>query len=333
MTLAAAGATAAAPAAGGRPCLIVNPRSFRASRRGLARRIADTARSHGLDVEHASNPAEFRHTLDRLHERRTAQLWVLAGDGTVHATAQYLAQPARAGWTPALLLLGGGRANVVPRDCGGYPAWPRFNAALQALRDGRLKEEQLLTLRVEQQGAEPQHGFFLAGAVIYAGVRYCQEYRAQGDDWLRRSWLADPFCLLKIAAQVWAGRSPLPSYDDLQITTGGRAAMRAPVRLLLASTLQMREALYNPFAARGAGPVRFTAVAANARHFWRHLPAMFKGRFGDDMNQVNGYLSGRFADVEVLGLDGYALDGELFSADPSRPVRFSTGIALRVLRP
>jgi hypothetical protein len=330
----AGGVPAAPDAAAARPWLIVNPHSFRASRRGLARRVAELARSHGIHVEHASNLLEFHAALDLLRERRAEQIWVLAGDGTVHAMAQYLARPDNAGWSPALLLLGGGRANVVPRDCGGYPPWERFRAALQALREGRpLVEETLATLRVEQDGAEPQHGFFMVGAVLYDGVRLCREHRARGTGWLHRSWFADPWVLLKMMVQVWLGRSPLPPYSQMQVSTDGVAALHAPLRILLASTLQLREALYNPFAARGTGELRLTAVAATAMHFWRHLPAMLKGRFGNDMTLQQGYLSGRFAQAGVLGLAGYALDGELFVTDPARPVRLSAGIRLRVLRP
>jgi hypothetical protein len=233
-----------------------------------------------------------------------------------------------------LLLLGGGRANVVPRDCGGYPPLEKLESALKALREGRpLPEERLLTLRVEQEGAAPRHGFFLAGAIVFAGIRLCQEHRARGSGWLHRSWFADPYCLLKIAVQVWAGRSPLPAYDDLEVRVDGATVLRAPMRMLLVSTLLFREALYNPFADSGAGAVRLTAVAASASRFWRNLPAMFKGHFGDNMTLQQGYLSGRFPAVEVLGMSGYALDGELFTTDPARPVRFSGGIELRVLRP
>jgi hypothetical protein len=236
--------------------------------------------------------------------------------------------------SPALLLLAGGRANVVPRDCGGYPPWERFRAALQAMQEGRaLLEESMVTLRVEQEGSDPQHGFFLVGAVLYDGVRLCREHRARGSGWLHRSWFADPWCLLKMMVQVWVGRSPLPPYSRMQVSTDGVEALRAPMRILLASTLQLRESLYNPFAPRGAGDLRITAVAATARHFWRHLPAILKGRFGDDMTLQNGNLSGRFAQADVLGLEGYALDGELFATDPTRPVRLRAGIRLRVLRP
>jgi hypothetical protein len=300
----------------------------------LAGRVTALARHHGLPVIEASNLEEFYSSLDRLRDLQVRQVWMLAGDGTVHATAQYLAQPACAGWSPALLLLGGGRANVVPRDCGGYPPLQRFESALRSLREGRpLAEERLLTMRVEQEGAEPQHGFFLAGAVIHAGIRLCQEHRARGSGWLHRSWFADPWCLLKVATQVWAGRSPLPPYDDLQVRSAGAVIAHAPMRMLLASTLLFRDALYNPFAERGAGAVRLTTVAADASRFWRNLPAMFKGHFGDNMTLQQGYLSGRFTAVEITGMSGYALDGELFTADPGRPVRLSGGIALRVLRP
>jgi hypothetical protein len=291
------------------------------------------ARAHGLPVIEASTLAQFRAALDKLRAQQAAQVWVLAGDGTVHAMAEYLAQQPASGWSPALLLLGGGRANIVPRDCGGYPPWERFQDALRAQREGRmLAEEQLPTLRVEQAGSPPQHGFLLAGAVINTGIRLCSEYRASGTGWRHRSWIADPYCLLKLMVQVWLGRSPLPPYENLQVITDGVVAMRAPMRVLMASTLQLRDALYNPFAARGQGDVRITAVAASASRFWRNLPNILRGRFGDNMTSSQGYLSGRFTHVDVLGMTGYSLDGEMFVTDPLLPVRLSRGLALRVLR-
>jgi hypothetical protein len=300
----------------------------------LAHRVAEAARHHGLEVLLASNPVEFQSTLDHLRASNAEQIWMLAGDGTIHAAAEHLAQPASQAWSPAFLLLGGGRANVVPRDVGGYPPWPRFNAALRKFREGsRFTEERLLTLRVEQEGELPRHCFVLAGAIIHAGIRLCQQHRARGSGWLHRSWLADPYVLLKIAAQVGVGRSPLPPYADLQVRSGGVDLMRAAMRVVMVTTLQMRESLYNPYAPRGEGAVRITAVAANAKNFWRRLPGMLKGRFDDDMTVQQGYLSGRFPAVEITGLDGYALDGEPVAADPARVVRLSAGIGMRILRP
>lgn len=316
-----------------RPCLLVNPRSYRASRHDLAGRVTRLALQAGLEVHEIYDPDTARACFDNLRARRQRQVWLLAGDGSIHAIAEYLSELPVGDWSPALLLLAGGRANVVPRECGGYPAMPALRRALAALRAGRaLAEQSLPTLRVTQEGAPVRHGFFLAGGVIHHGIRYCSEHRAAGNGWLNRSWFADPWALLKLSAKVWFGRSPLPPYSDVTVRMTGAAPFTAPLRVLLASTLKLTAALYNPFAARGQGPVRLTAVAANANRFWRRLPGVLRGRFDRHMDHDEGYLSGRCVSAELLGVEGYALDGESFTADPRRPLRLEAGLSLTVLR-
>src|SRR5690606_24210241 len=117
------------------------------------------------------------------------------------------------------------------------------------------------------------------------------------------------------------------------VRMAGMADMTSRMRILVASSLAMRNALYNPFAQRGEGPVRFTAVASEARAVWRLWPALVRGRFDADMDVAHGILSGRCGQVELLGVRGYALDGELFDADPARPLMLTAGRTLRVLRP
>jgi hypothetical protein len=315
-----------------RPCLLVNPRSFRASRLRLARRAADLARAAGLAVHEATNPRELDAVLDNLRRKNQQQIWMLAGDGMVHALAEYLAARHLDGWSPALLLLAGGRANVVPRECGGYPAMPALRRALAALAAGRpLKEERIRTLCISQAGQPVRHGFLFAGSVLHDGVALCAAHRAAGSGWLHRSFFADPYVLLKLWLQVMVGRSPLSPYPEGVVQLPGQGELSAPLRILVASSLGLGGALYNPFAARGSGPVRLTAVAA-AAHFWRHLPALFRGRFDDNMNLAQGFLSGRGESATVRGLGGYALDGETFTTDPAAPITFSAGIELRVLR-
>ena len=153
-----------------------------------------------------------------------------------------------------------------------------------------------------------------------------------GDSWLHRSFFADPLVLLKLAVQIFTGRSPLPPYPDAVARLPGVGELAVPQRILVASSLGLGAALYNPFAERGAGPVRFTAVAATAAHFWRHLPALLRGRFDDNMDLAHGFLSGRGESAEVQGIRGFALDGEIYPADPTAPITFSPGIELRVLR-
>jgi diacylglycerol kinase family enzyme len=318
---------------GSQPCLLVNPRSFRASRGALAARAAYLAIDAGLDVHEVVDPATLGLLLDQLRARGQQQIWLLAGDGTIHAIAEYLATLPADDWSPLLLPLAGGRANVVPRECGGYPALPALRRALAARARGHsLTEDRLVTTQVSQPGGAARHGFLLAGGVVQDAVQLCSEHRAAGRSWLHRSWFADPFVLLRIVLQTWLGRRPLPPYAELSISLDGGTPFRARMRLLVASTLTLRTALYNPFAERGQGQLRVSAATATATRFWRNFPAMLRGRFSSSMDQQHGYLSGRCSTAEVLGIDRYALDGETFAADPALPLRIEPGFALRVLR-
>lgn len=316
-----------------RPSLLVNPRSFRSSRLGLARRAARQVRAAGLEVHEVVDPPSLRAQLETLRERRAQQIWILAGDGTIHALAEYFAEQAR-DWSPALLLLAGGRANVVPRECGGYPAMPALRRALDALRAGRqLDEERIPTLQVSQQGMPVRHGFVFGAALVYEAVRLAAEHRAAGRTWRHRSWLVDPYIYLRWVLRTLILRKPLPPLPLVMARLAGGGELGGPLRALVASTLEMRSALYNPFAARGRGPVRLTAILSTAPSTWRMLPALLKGRFDDTMDLAHGVLSGRGERAELQGISSYALDGEFFAADPALPLVFTAGTSLRVLRP
>lgn len=329
----AASGTAVDAGNAGRPCLLVNPRSFRSSWLGYAAQATKLARAAGLDVHEVVDPVALRAVLDTLRERRQQQVWILSGDGTIHALAEYFAAGA-GGWSPALLFLAGGRANIVPRECGGYPAMPALLRALAALRDGRtLAEGRIHSLQVAQAGRTARHGFLFAGAVIHQIVRRLAEHRARGRDWFHWSFFSEPWVLLRLAFEVYVLRRPLPPQPPVVASLAGRGEIAAPMRVLLASTMELRAALYNPFAARGTGPVRLTAITAHAPRFWRCLPAMIKGRFDQDMDLAQGILSGRGERGELLGVSAYALDGELYDADPALPLVLTAGVPLRVLLP
>jgi hypothetical protein len=315
------------------PCLLVNPRSHRASWMGYARRATRLARAAGVEVQEVVDPASLRARLEDLRGRNVEQVWVLSGDGTIAALADYFAE-GTGDWNPALLLLAGGRANVVPREHGGYPAMPALRRALAALRDGPpMREERLITLQVSQPGAPARNGFLCAGALVCEAVRLTAAHRAAGSGWWHKSWFADPFILLRWAVRTLVFGKPLPPDPQGVARLAGAGELVGGIRLLIVSTLEMRKALYNPFAPRGKGPVRFTAIASSAPPTRRMLPALLGGRFRKDMDLAHGVLSGRGERAQVQGLSSYALDGEVFAADPSVPVVFTAGRALRVLRP
>lgn len=323
-----------APIARNAPCLILNPRSFLASRGRLAARVIALAARCGTEVIEASSPAQLNADLDTLRARGQARIFILAGDGTIQGLVQYLALLPEGAWSPELLLLGGGRSNLVANDLGGPGTLQRLERALRRDRDGSaftVREQQLL--RVEHEDSVPHHGFFLAGSSIDSGIRLCHHHRLSGTSRLHKGRLSSPYCLLKLALQVMVGRSPLPPYPDLQIRTDTGESLTGPSRIFIVTTLHHRDSLYNPYAARGTGAVRVTAISATADRFWRRLPALLVGRFDLQMNSHNGYLSGRFERLEVLGLSRYALDGEMFDVDPTKPVIFRGGQTIRFLQP
>ncbi len=324
----------ASPTVSAQPCLIVNPLSFRASKGGLAARATALARRYGAEVIQASEPAQLHVVLEMLRRRRQTVIFVLSGDGTVQAIVQYLALLPAGAWAPQLLLFGGGRTNMTARNFGGRGAVRDFESALRRCRDGRAFEVQdHRLLRIEQEGAPAQHGFFLAAAMIDSGIRLCRQHRRAGRGWLHDSVVSDPYCLIKLAVRVMLGRSTLPPYSQLRIATDTGDLLSGPSRVLLATTLSHRHGLYNPYAERGPGAIRVTAVTAAATRFWRRLPGLLTGHFTPEMNLQDGYLSGSYDCIEVMGLGGYSLDGETFDTDPARPVLIRGGPHLRILQP
>jgi Diacylglycerol kinase catalytic domain len=325
---------ATAPAAGGGasapPCLIVNPQSFRASR-GLAARAAAVATAGGAEVVRLDRAASLNAAVDSILARRQRQVAVLAGDGTVREIVDRLAALPPGHWRPDLLILPGGRTNLTAADLvpRGKPL-VTLKRALSLAREGRWDSAivERVPLRIEQAPAPPRYGFFVGGAWVDSVVRRAQDYRYGGSGPLRAGHLSTPWVLLRLGVLALIGRSGLSS-PRLQVVAGVLGSIDEPVRLLLATTLLHRTGLFDPYAARGEGELRVTAVTRRAPRFWRALPRLLAGRYSKSMNTGSGYLSGRCERVLVTGLAGYSLDGERFDTDPARPVLISPGPRLR----
>lgn len=313
------------------PCLIVNPRSFSASR-GLAAQATALALAHGAEVVAVDGPAALTAAIDAILARRQRQVMVLAGDGTVGAIVDQLSHLPPGAWTPDLLLLPGGRTNLTAADLlPGGPALATLKRALVRSREQRWDAavEERCALRIEQPPASPRHGFFLAAALIDSVIRECHRNRTDG---LLHGGLSTVVYLLRLGARAAFGRSDL-ACPTLHVDAGACGTQQGRVRLLLATTLRHRRGLFNPYAARGDGDVRITAVSRDAPRFWRRLPRLLSGRYASAMTPDHGYLSGRCERVQVSGLAGYMLDGEAVDSDPSRPIVISTGPRLRFLTP
>ena len=187
-------------------------------------------------------------------------------------------------------------------------------------------------MRIVQEPAPPRFGFFLGGAAVDSLVRGHKDYRYGGSGPLRRGHLSTPWFLTRVAALALVGRADMDS-PILQIEGGACGSLHGEIRLLLLTTLLHRTGLFDPYAPRGTGDLRLTAVTRDARRFWRALPRLLTGRYSKAMNPDNGYLSGNCEHVQVTGLAGYVLDGEHFDTDPARPVVITPGPRLRFFSP
>lgn len=319
-------------------CLIVNPKSFRASRGGLAERAIALARHHGVPVIEADAPAELSAALDRrLTPGRQHDLLVLAGDGTVQALVDRLMHLPPDIPMPRLMVLGGGRTNLTAADLDGSgDVLAKLEAAFG--RAGRRGLPSVVETRrvlvVEQSPAPARHGFFLAAGLVDETIRACHAWRIGGRGPLRRGYLSTVTCLLGLALRALIGRPAVRS-PHLRVVAEGRGVLEGPMRLFAATTLEHRTGAFDPYAQRAesAGRPRFTAVIAGARGFWRSLGALLRGRFKPHMTPEGGYLSGGSERIEVWGMSGYSLDGEPFACDPARPLVIRGGARLEFLQP
>jgi diacylglycerol kinase family enzyme len=331
-------APAAVPHAERGVCLIVNPKSYRASRGGLAGRAIELARRNGVDVIEAETPVDMIAALDRrlMQGGMGLDLFVLAGDGTVQALVDRLVRLPPDLSMPRLLVLGGGRTNLTAVDLDGTgDVLAKLETAFARSRSTSVRHAVQLRrlLVVEQPPAPARHGFFIAGGLVDETIRACHVWRADGGA-IRRSHLGTMFYLLTLALSALIGRPKLRS-PRLRVTADGRGTLEGPMRFLVATTLEHRTGAFDPYAQRAepAGGPRLTAVIAGARRFWGSLGDLLRGRFGQHMTPDGGYLSGGSEHIQVWGLRGYTLDGEEFACDPSKPVLIRGGARLEFLRP
>jgi hypothetical protein len=328
------GAAAPAPSALASPaaCLIVNPKSFTAARRSLAQRAAELARARGVEVIGVADAADMAGALDRIAHRPPQTLFLLGGDGTVQAIVDRLAALPASAPKPPLFILAGGRSNLTAADLGGRGAvLQQLDAALERSRQGSaLAVQTREVLCIEQSPAPARHGFFLAAGLVDYAIRACHRYRENTGSALRSGDAGTTWNLVRIALPAMLGVRE-PALDDLRVEVPGREALTQPGRWFMATTLQRRQGLIDPYAQRGEGPIRFTAVAARGIGLWARLPWLASGRFTDAMTAGRGDLSGRCEALRLTGLSSYTLDGEEFAADPARPVSIRPGPSLTFL--
>jgi len=321
----------AAPQIEPRSLILVNPRSFRMASRNRLERIDRLAHARRIPLYAVHGPEEIAAALADAAPGPDDRLIIIGGDGTLQAAVSALAPAAEQCRAPSLCMLGGGRTNFTARDLGSHR---RLLGSLEHLltKPAAWKAADRAVLRLAGDRQGPLYGFFVAGALVDAVIRDCHAYRARSVGRLRTGQIATPWRLMQLAWLAASGRKrfPLPM---LKLQAQGLGTLSGPIRILLLTSLQHESGLLNPYAARGEGLVRLTAVHAQAPAFWPGLPRLLRGRFGPQQSLDQGYLSGNAQAVMVSGLSSLCLDGQEYSLDPDCELRVEAGPTFRFLHP
>lgn len=324
-------ARAAEQAAAQRRFILANPNSFRMSRRNRLQRIDALARTHKLPLYTVRGPAEIAAALADIQAGPADQLIIIGGDGTLQAAVSELAAQAEAKQAPQLIMLGGGRTNFTARDVGSHDRLlGALTHLLQQPDDWQAVERAALKISGSAHG--DLYGFFVAGALVDSVIRDCHKHRARSRNRLSTGLAATPLRLSQLAVLGLIGRKKfdLPS---IHLETSDLGRLEGRTRILLLTSLQHASGLLNPYAARGTGPVRVTAILDRAPGFWRRLPGLLRGRFPDIAAPLNGYLSGSTAALRLRGLPSICLDGQEYRLDSNTTLQVEAGPVFRFLHP
>jgi diacylglycerol kinase family enzyme len=321
---------ASAPARG--LAALINPRSFRMSLRDRAARSAERVAANGGRVFEVENLAQIESALEQAMAQAVGRLVIAGGDGTLQGSVSWLARHLPADRLPELIVLSAGRTNYVAGDIGSRSHFPDTLQTILTTEPARLRPVDRATLHLTHPSLDQQHGFFMAGAVIDEIIRYVHRWQAARDNWWRRAHAASTLGVLSLAARRLTGRHRF-GLRELAVAADGLGEMRGRCRFLLATTLTHAGSPVDPYARRGSGPLRFTAVRHDAAGRRRRLPRLVLGRFSAKMTPANGYFSGLCNDIRIENLEQVTLDGQEFDLDPEHPLRIQAGPTFRFLRP
>jgi hypothetical protein len=312
-------------------CVLVNPRSFRIHGGQSLDTVTNVARAAEAPVHVVQHPEDISSALAGYQQNFPANLIVVGGDGTVQAALSALAESTSAR-LPRILVLGGGRTNFTARDLGTHTK--PLHWLKRALHNPEIfNTERRTLLSVEQpESGQKLHGFFIAGAMIDHIIRDCHAYRKRHQGWLRTGHPSSAWRVMQLAAMGLVGRSSFRP-PPMKVDAGKLGMLDEGVRILILSSLEHRRGAINPYAPRGSGDVRLTAVTQRARRLWSRMPFLLQGRLSGQQTPETGYLSGRSSQVVVRGMNAACIDGQEYEFVPDEDVLIRPGPAFDFMVP
>ena len=325
----------------GRLAALINPLSFRMSLRDRAERSIHCVQAHGglafetrrlEDIEQALDSIYNDNDADESSGPRISRLVVAGGDGTLQAVVSWLSRNQDQRDFPDLIVLSAGRTNYVAADVGTRKHFLDTLEKILSRPAEALHPVHRPALRLEHPDFGLQAGFFAAAGLIDYIIRDIHQWRAMHSGWWRNHHGATAAGLIRLGYRSLIGRARYQP-TELAIDAGELGQMNGPCKLLLLTTLELSESIAEPYARRGSGDVRITAIHARARAFKRNFPNLLRGKFKPSMDTKSGYLSGNCNSILIKNINQITLDGQEFDLNPEQPLRVSPGPVFRFLRP
>lgn len=304
--------------------ILFNPLGGHARKHEKAIRQTLTEIPHAIFHE-ATNPTEFRTSIDSLLQAEINLLVIVGGDGTIHAILDLLFTASSPEKWPVLAIIAGGTTNMTSLDLGirGKP-----EHALKQLSNF-LSQPQPLTpslinrpvLCIEQPGVSKIYGLFFGAGLVARGVKFSRSSIKQLGI---TGGIFTLFIMLRSLVGMILGQHQ-NEWAPVEITiTDSNGKSRSGTYLFaLVSALDCLLLGIRPYWGKESAPLHVTMVDQQRKHLWRSLWPLLSGR-GHRLKEQNGYHSQNVNSIELIMDDEYIVDGELYrSTIQNGPLRIS----------
>jgi hypothetical protein len=313
--------------------LISNPRS-RHNRRGLDE--IHRATVGAPDVIHVVTEAsaDLDAALREFARQDVGLVLVNGGDGTVQRVLTGLLEGGSFETVPYVAILARGTANTTAAGVGlrgrGAAGLARL---LAAIRDGTMAAQvvERRVLRLEHiKGRGPQRGMmFGAGAIRSAIELWYRKAYARG----LRGNLGIGVTLAGLLLDSMFDRRDhaILKGHDIAVSLNGGAESRISRLLVLATTLDRLILGSRPFWNYDGAPIRYTSIAYPPDHLLRAAPKVLYGWPRRSLSPET-YDSQGASRIAVRLEEPFTVDGEMFEAQPDRPVLITATDGVRFVR-
>ncbi len=315
--------------------LLSNPRST--GNLSMLPRMRSYCAAHSdvfhYEVESIEQIGEALRTIARVNPK---VLVVNGGDGTVQATLTELYLGGHFdGSPPPVAVLPNGKTNLIALDLGavGDPI-AALARVIEIARNGveeHVVVRELIALSDGVDGSRPVLGMFLGGAGLADTILYCRnKIYPLGLPNSISHILTAIAVMLTLILGIRTAFLP-PAATPLKVSMMRQGQLHGRFSLLIVTTLHKLLLGSSTAGAASAGPLQMMVVEQRPLPLLRALFAGMFGRVGRD--RLEGVHFERGDEIRIEGdRSSVILDGEIFQADPGKPIILKTTPPVPFLR-